>query len=104
MGMDLIDIKMRAEREFGVVIGSREFGSELLRLAEIAAGEAGTRVAGDITVQQLFSVVCNRIYHQHGRVPDDAWPQFVAILVDVLGVRSEEVTPQAWLNRDLGME
>jgi acyl carrier protein len=107
MGVDFLDIRMRAEREFGVIIEGLEFVRELLKLVELAesnAAESGTRVPCDITVGQMFGVICNRIYHQHGNVPEDAWPRFVAIVVEVLYVEPEEVTPEAWLNRDLGMD
>lgn len=106
MGVDLLDINFRLQREFAVEIDMHGLTSELLKLIELAESEAvasGGRIERDITVQQLFSVVCNRIYHQHGSVPEDAWPRFAGIIVDVLLVRPEEVRPGAWLERDLGM-
>jgi len=104
MGVDLLDIRMRSEREFDIDI--ENFASELRTLIELAHSEASAsdaRPPWDITVQEVFSVVCNRIYHQHGRIPEDAWPRFVGILVEVLYAKPEEVTPQAYLVRDLGM-
>lgn len=107
MGLDLVDIKLRVEREFNISIENRSLGYELLKLVELsesAVGESGGRIPRDITVAQLFSIVCNRIYWQHGSVPNDAWPRFVRCVQAVLAIDAGEIVPTAYLNRDLGMD
>lgn len=103
MGLDFIDLKFRIEREFDIQLDGQELAAELVRLIEMADQPAAGKAVWDFTVQQLLGVVCNRIYHQHGSVPDDVWLRMVKIIVEVLYVKPEEVTPQAYLVRDLGM-
>src|SRR3954464_1434863 len=98
MGLDFVDIKFHIEREFDVEIPNREMGAELLRrieLAEASARKSGQRVRRDVSVQQLFDLVCNRIYYQHGRVPADAWPRYVRCIQTVLQVDASEIVPTA---------
>src|SRR5689334_16740101 len=106
MGLEFIDIVLTVEREFDVSIPIRELESELLRrigLAETLARKSGERVLRDVNAQQLFDEVCIRIYYEHGRVPDDAWPRFVQCICEVIGVDSTEIVPTAYLVSDLGI-
>jgi len=100
MGVDLIAIAMEAQREFKVT---------LPRVGEFTAqvptpeGLPDANYLSDCTAKQLFDWICGTVQAQQGVVPYDAWKRYQRCVGDVLCVEPDEVTPEAWLGRDLGL-
>src|SRR5262245_3476935 len=97
MGIDLLDIAFRLERQFGVRVSH----DQLLKLAM-------RNEPPDIRVADLFDFI-------RGEVPESGvldlesdgdafWPIYQCAISDALGIDLEEVTKDKGLVRDLGAE
>lgn len=100
MGVDLIAIAVEAEREFNVTLPRvGDFWSQV----PTPEGLPNESYLSDCTAQQLFDWICETVQSQQGTVPNDAWTRYQKCVCDVLFVEPNEVTPDAWLGRDLGL-
>lgn len=93
MGMDLVDMQFRLEREFGVAPTNDD-------LEELARGYKPF----DIRVGDLYVRMGNLCRSQWLPFPGDSWPRFQRILSEVTGVDAKDIQTDLLLVRDLGVE
>jgi len=100
MGMDLLDLVFRLEREFDVELSHDSF-AVLVRNA-VKATQPGEAI--DIEVVDIMVWVADRLHAEGKPVPPDLFPRIRVHICDVLGVGEDQVTKRARLVADLGME
>jgi len=86
MGLDTVELIMAIEEEFGIDIPND--------------------VAAHIATMGHISAYVFKCLEAQGKKPDPeaTWEQVKAIVVYQLGVKPEEVTPDAYIVRDLGID
>jgi acyl carrier protein len=86
MGLDTVELVMAIEEEFSIEIAS--------------ADAANLGVLGEMHAYILQAL------RKRGEAPDESelWERLKAIVVDQLGVLSEDVVPSAHVVRDLGAD
>ena len=101
MGIDLLDLTFRIEREFDI----RLYREDLMRL--LNQGNTADPPKGawtDIRVTDYAGLVEAAIQQQHSQPQRDTYGRVKQHIVECLGVDELEVSPEAWIVRDLGME
>jgi hypothetical protein len=96
MGIDLIDLEHRVEREFGITIHRRSLENYLVpRLRPAARSDFQVREYVDWVREELA---------KNGRVLDtDAiYDRLRPHILDVLRLDEDELSPDAWMFHDLG--
>ncbi|MBA4031741.1 MAG: hypothetical protein C0478_12750 [Planctomyces sp.] len=101
MGIDLLDLMFRVEREFGITLQRADL-MQLLKDGNTTDPPAGTW--SDIRVADFVSFVEAAISDQQAAPAPDVYNRIKKHIVECLGVEPLDVTPNAWLVRDLGME
>jgi len=95
MGLDILDLVFRLERQFGVRISRDQFSKLAMR-----------NEPPDIRVGDLFDFLCGEVPHS-GVLDleldaDALWPIYQRAISDSLGVDLEEITKAKGLIHDLG--
>ena len=88
MGLDIVEIFMRAEEEFGIDIPNDQ-------------------AAAADTVGKLYNLVLEKLQSRNPAAPvdpDAVWRKLRALIVDQLQVDEEDVTMHARWNEDLGAD
>ena len=92
MGIDLLDIRFRIEKRFGVTL-------------EIGDMEcfAANRHPFDITAAELHFLVGAKLQEAGRPVPRGCWNGIRLVLAEALCVSPHKIKPESWLVKDLGM-
>ncbi len=93
MGLNLLDIRYRVEREFGVDPTGERLRQLLLQ-----------HRPPDITAGEFYVHIGNLCRSKWLPVPADSWPRFQQILSEVTGVEVSEIQTDSWLGQDLGVD
>jgi hypothetical protein len=92
MGIDFLDLSFELEKQFGVPL-------EPADLIDIWRTQGN-----DCTAGQLHEIMCDKCCRICLPVPRSSWNRVRIALVKTLGVSVREVTPGAWLRRDLDFD
>jgi hypothetical protein len=95
MGIDLLDLAFRLERQFGVRVSSHQLSKLAMR-----------NDPPDIRVGDLFDLLCSDV-PRFGVLDlaldaETLWPTYQRAISDALGVDLAEVTKDKALDHDLG--
>ena len=95
MGVGLLDLSFRIQRQFSVEIR----GEPMRRLAAQAQ-----RVPFDMTAGELHELICDLCNTGGIPIPDDSWPRLQRILGEMELYNPDDIQKGTWLIQDLGME
>jgi hypothetical protein len=93
MGIDLLDVSFRIDREFGV----DPRGDELRRIGL-------SHDPPDVTAGELHDLLCDLIRADGRMVPVDSWERLRSILSEALARDENVIHRESWLVKELGME
>ena len=91
MGVDLLDLTYRIERELGFKLDLQQIWNEF----------ANRRDPPDVAVGDLYEVIQRQAAAAQLSLPSDSWTRLQDIVADCLGVEVSEVTADARLIHDL---
>ena len=102
MGIDLLDLTFRCEKEFGIKF-DRE---ELYGLIQNHPYNRGWFASGthDICLADLVALIEQLTQRQNPERSGRIFERLKPLVCECLGVRESEVKPDSWLAADLGME
>lgn len=101
MGIGLLDLIFRVEREFGVKL-ERNDVMEMLH-----SGNASNPPHGfltDIQVRDFVKLVKESIAGQNVETAMDLYDRVTRQIVESRGVDDSEINPDTWMVKDLGLE
>ena len=101
MGIGILELQFRAEKEFGIQF-SREARASLLESGNTENPPEGAWT--DIRVSDFVRLIENTIRDQHGEIDVDVFGPVQRHLADWLDIPCDMIKPESWLVRDLGME
>jgi hypothetical protein len=95
MGLDLLDVAFRLERQFGVKVSPDQYSKMAMRNdpPDIRVGDLFDFIRGEVPCVGVLDLELNA---------DALWPMFQREISDALGVDLEEVTKDKGLIHDLG--
>lgn len=99
MGIDLLDLTYRVEREFDI---SLERGNMMQLLNDGNTSDPPKGAWTDIRVADYVAFVEAAIVAQHGSPAPEVYDRIKKHIVDCLGVTAFDVSSDAWMVRDLG--
>lgn len=97
MGIDLLDLFFRIERVFKIKIDRTEIDN-------LMASAASNGAKRDIRVRDLVTWIESQVRAKHPEYDGDVFEQTRPEIASCLYVNESEVTPDAWMVKDLGME
>ena len=101
MGIDLLDLQFRVEREFNIQISS-EVITQFLESGNTENPPEGAWT--DTRVSDFVLLVKATIKEQHGEIKVDIFERVQFHIAACMNIPVESMTPNAWMVRDLGME
>ena len=101
MGIDLLDLTFRVEKEFGIKL-ERDGLLEFLHAGN--TDEPPTGAWTDIRVRDFLEYVRENLERQKVESTTEIYERVCDIIAETLGVDDSEITLDAWLVKDLGME
>ncbi|MCB9850718.1 MAG: hypothetical protein H6817_08435 [Phycisphaerales bacterium] len=93
MGIDILEIFLRVEAEFGVSLSSEDIES---------LHPNRSRWHFDFTAGELHFLIGCKLEESGATVPADLWERLVPILATTTGTPRDEIQPGNWFVRDLG--
>lgn len=99
MGVDFLDITWRLEKEFEVKLSQ----SKLIEILETRRNANPESFVDDVRVCEFVLWVERAVRLQNPTANRDVFERIKKHLIATLCVDEDEVTPDAWLDRDLGM-
>lgn len=102
MGIDHLDLTYRVEREFEITLGRPGPLIEMAQEWRVADPSPDDWI--DLRVREFVAWVEEAIVRQRPEQRVDVVERIQRHIVECLGVSAQEVTPDAWLRQDLGME
>lgn len=101
MGIGALDMKLRCEKEFNIKLTSNDL-SDLLMSGKLDDPPEGAWT--DLQVQDIVRWVENALEDQEVCYEGVVFCGVQRVLMEASGAEKSEVTLDAWLVRDLGME
>ncbi|MCH9656597.1 MAG: hypothetical protein K0U86_09990 [Planctomycetes bacterium] len=101
MGIDFIDLVFRVEKRFEIKI-ARDKALELFENGNTSDPPANAWT--DIRVSDFVALIETLVSEQNPESDLDIFDGVKQDIMECLGANECEVTPEAWLVRDLGME
>ena len=107
MGLDIVELFMRVEEEFGIDIPDEEAGqaNTVGDIYQIVVAKLALRDFGKLMPTTASLGISDSAKANAGRwTEDEIWERLVVVFVEQIGVEKEEIIPTARLVDDLGID